>query len=94
MMWNMLSLPFVQLALAAAFVLAGIHTYLGFHVVSRGVIFVDLSTAQAAAFGSVVAVVLGLGEDATLRYGVSLLFTLLAAWLISIVRKKDERVPQ
>jgi zinc/manganese transport system permease protein len=94
MMWDMLALPFVQLALVAAFVLAGIHTYLGFHVVSRGVIFVDLSMAQAAAFGTVVASVVGFGEDAAVRYVISLLFTLLAALLISIARTKDERVPQ
>jgi len=54
-MWELLSLPFVQIALLTSFVLVGIYTYLGFHVVSRGVIFVDLSLAQAAAFGSIVA---------------------------------------
>ena len=42
--------PFV-----ASLILAGIHAYLGVHVVERGVIFVDLSLAQIAALGSTIA---------------------------------------
>ena len=34
--------------LVAAFVITGIHVYLGLHVVTRGVIFVDLALAQVA----------------------------------------------
>lgn len=93
-MWELLTLPFVLLALAMAFVLAGIHTYLGFHVVGRGVIFVDLCLAQAAAFGAVVAGGLGIGEGGPAHYAVSLGFALLGALLISLLRTRDERVPQ
>ena len=49
-MLQFLAAPFV-----ASLILAGIHTYLGVHVVQRGVIFVDLSLAQIAAFGGTVA---------------------------------------
>ena len=42
--------------LIAAFVITGIHVYLGLHVVTRGVIFIDLALAQVAALGSTVAV--------------------------------------
>ena len=45
--------------LAMCLVLTGIHGYLGIHVLSRKVIFVDLALAQIAAFGSVVAALLG-----------------------------------
>ena len=45
--------------LMAAFVLTGIHVYLGLHVVTRGVIFVDLALAQVAALGMAVGVLLG-----------------------------------
>ena len=41
-----LSLPFFQTAAIAALVLAGIHAYLGFHIVRRGVLFVDLALAD------------------------------------------------
>jgi zinc/manganese transport system permease protein len=92
-MLHLLSAPFVQLALITAFVLAGIHAYLGFHVVSRGVIFVDLSLAQAAAFGSAVALAIGFSEHSTVGYFISLAFTMLGAGIISVARTKDDRVP-
>ena len=44
---------FVILALVLCLILTGIHTYLGYHVVRRGGIFVDLSLAQVAALGLV-----------------------------------------
>ena len=93
-MWELLSLPFVQIALLTSFVLVGIYTYLGFHVVSRGVIFVDLSLAQAAAFGSIAAMAFGFNEHSAARYLISLLFAMLGAGIISAARTRDERVPQ
>jgi hypothetical protein len=33
------ALPFFRTAIAVALVLAGIHAYLGFHIVRRGVLF-------------------------------------------------------
>ena len=92
-MLDLLSYPFVQLAILAALVLAGIHAYLGYHVVSRGVIFVDLSLAQASALGATVAFCVGIRGE-TPMYIVSLLFTLAAALIISVARTRDERVPQ
>jgi zinc/manganese transport system permease protein len=92
-MLEILSYSFVQLAIAAALVLAGIHAYLGFHVVSRGVIFVDLSLAQVAALGAVLAMTLGL-EEGPLRYAIALLFTFFGAFVITIARTRDERIPQ
>ena len=41
--------------LAMCLVLTGIHGYLGIHVLSRKVIFVDLALAQIAALGSTTA---------------------------------------
>ncbi|MBL7068005.1 MAG: metal ABC transporter permease [Candidatus Marinimicrobia bacterium] len=93
-MIELLSMPFVQIALMTAFVLAGIHTYLGFHIVSRGVIFIDLSLAQAAAFGTATALAVGLEDNPLLRYLMALLFTFIGAIIISFTRTKDERVPQ
>jgi zinc/manganese transport system permease protein len=91
---HLFSYPFVQIALLAALVLAGIHSYLGFHVVSRGVIFVDISMAQAAAFGVVVAMILGYEQHSWAAYFVSLFFTLSGAAIISVSRSRDNRIPQ
>ncbi len=92
-MFEIFTYTFVQMALLAALIIAGIHAYLGYHVVSRGVIFVDLSLAQVAALGSVAALVLGI-ENPVARYFVSLGFTFGGALLVSLARTRDERVPQ
>jgi zinc/manganese transport system permease protein len=92
-MLELLQQPFVQIGIAIALVVAGIHAYLGFHVVSRGVIFVDLSLAQAAAFGYVIAIVCGLPEHSLPTYLVALGFTMLGALLVSVARDSNDRIP-
>lgn len=79
----------------ACLVLTGIHVYLGIHVISRKVIFVDLALAQIAALGSVVGVLLGwdLHEDPWHVKGFSLAFTILGAGVFSMTRMRSERVP-
>jgi zinc/manganese transport system permease protein len=84
---------FVKLAVLCVLILAGIHAYLGFHVVSRGVIFVDLSLAQVSALGAVVAMALGFDHGLE-QYLISLAFTFLGAFIITVSRTRDERIPQ
>lgn len=80
--------------LMAAFVLTGIHVYLGLHVVTRGVIFVDLALAQVAALGMAVGVLLGLEHEGVTMYLLALGFTFLGALLFSYTRSANDRVPQ
>ena len=143
------ALPFLAAPFAACLVIASLHCYMGLHVIKRGVIFVDLALAQAAALGAAVALLitplvcpephlhhaeanatfiteaqlaeqLGLEGDGAaaesasdiegvvtgvhdhaahghehgrLAYGMSLLFALLAAVLLSFGRVRDERIP-
>ena len=85
---------FVVIALLVCLILTGIHTYLGYHVVRRGVIFVDLSLAQVAALGSSVGVLLGWGTELPVQnYLISLSFTLMGALLFVFFRSKREKVP-
>ncbi|MEW6050869.1 MAG: metal ABC transporter permease [Candidatus Zixiibacteriota bacterium] len=93
-MLELLQQPFVEIGITVALILAGIHAYLGFHVVSRGVIFVDLSLAQAAAFGYVAAIFLGVREHSYVSYLIALAFTMLGALLVSISRDRNELIPQ
>lgn len=80
--------------LIASLVLAGIHAYLGLHVVERGVIFVDLSLAQVAALGSAVALLAGCDLHGRGAYFFSLGFTLLGAVLFALTRSRRTRIPQ
>jgi zinc/manganese transport system permease protein len=91
-MWQIFSYDFVVLGVLCVLILAGIHAYLGYHVVSRGVIFVDLSLAQVSALGAAIAFCVGV-PPGTPTYLLSLSFTLLGAWLISVARTRDDRVP-
>jgi zinc/manganese transport system permease protein len=91
------TLTFLLPPLAASLILAGIHAYLGLHVVERGVIFVDLSLAQIAAFGSAVAILVpAIGGDPHSAgvYWMSLAFTLVGAVVFSTVRGQRARIPQ
>jgi zinc/manganese transport system permease protein len=81
--------PFV-----ACLILTGICSYLGLHVVSREVIFVDLALAQIAALGSTFAFLIGFEADSYTGYFYSLGFTFLGAVIFSISRLRDQRVPQ
>ncbi len=90
-------LQFLAAPFAASLVIAGIHAYLGVHVVERGVIFVDLSLAQIAAFGATAGLLLPItGGDAhsPVVYWISLAFTFVGAGLFSTIRSRRARIPQ
>lgn len=79
---------------AACLILTGIHCYLGIHIVSRGVIFVDLALAQVAALGSTVALLAGYELSSTETYLISLGFTFFGAGVFALGRMREESVPQ
>lgn len=82
-------------AFVAAVILTGIHAYLGVHVVERGVIFVDLSLAQIAAFGGTVGYLAGYDLHSPAAYAFSLGFTMLGAAIFAFTRvHRKTRIPQ
>src|SRR5437899_1580563 len=90
-------LSFLAPCFAASLILAGIHAYLGVHVVERGVIFVDLSLAQIAALGATIALLMPFSNGdphAPMVYWVSLAFTFMGAFIFSTIRSKRGRIPQ
>lgn len=92
-MMDALVLPFFRTALFAILVLAGIHAYLGFHVVRRGVIFVDLALAQMAALGVALAIVIGVHEHPVANYLLPLGMTLVGAACFAWLRRQEHHVP-
>jgi zinc/manganese transport system permease protein len=90
-------LSFLAAPFAASLILTGIHSYLGLHVVERGVIFVDLSLAQIAALGGTIALLLPMSTGdphEPLVYWTSLLFTFIGAGIFALVRGRQARIPQ
>jgi zinc/manganese transport system permease protein len=89
-----MALTFLFYPLLACLVLAGIHAYLGLHVVEREVIFVDLSLAQVAALGTTIAFLAGFDLHSTAAYVFSLAFALLGAAVFSWTREGGSHIPQ
>ena len=87
------ALPFFRTAVLAALVLAGIHAYLGFHIVRRGVLFVDLALAQMAALGVARGIVLGFEHDEVRSYLIALGMTFVGAALFAWLRGRARQVP-
>ncbi len=86
---QLLAVPFL-----VALVLTGIHTYLGIHVLSRNVVFVDLALAQISALGATVAFMLGHMPQTPATYAYSLIFTIAGAAILSLSRQWTGRVSQ
>jgi zinc/manganese transport system permease protein len=87
-------LAFLAAPIAASLIIAGIHAYLGLHVVERGVIFVDLSLAQIASLGAAIAVWRGYDPHSAAIYWMSLLFTLIGALVFALIKGHHARIPQ
>lgn len=87
-------LQFLAAPIAASLIIAGIHAYLGLHVVERGVIFVDLSLAQIASLGAAIGVWQGFEAHAPAIYWWSLGFTMLGAFLFAMIRGHEANVPK
>jgi zinc/manganese transport system permease protein len=82
-------------AFVAGLIVTGMLSYLGVHVVERGVIFVDLSLAQIAALGTTIGVLAGYDMHSGMGRVFSLGFALLGAAVFSLSRvHRSTRVPQ
>ena len=79
------------LILLPAFTLSALmivtHTYLGLHVLARGIIFIDLALAQVAALGLSVAFLLGQEAHGIAAQGYAFAATLLAAFGFAKLRE-------
>src|SRR5437773_2384462 len=75
-------------------VLTGIHAYLGVHVLSRAVVFVDIALAQIAALGATAAFLLGWEADTWESYAFGLSATLLGALVLALTRSRRRHVSQ
>ncbi len=85
LMW----LPFLM-----CLVLTGIHAYLGFHVIAREVVFVDIALAQIAALGATAAFLFGFDLETWESYAFGLGFTILGALVLALTRSRRRQVSQ
>jgi zinc/manganese transport system permease protein len=87
-MADLLSQSFVVNALIVSTILGLLLSYLGVHVVGRGIVFVDLALGQISMLGVAFAGYIG-GGEVTL---ISIAFTMLGAFLLSFIKVRDKRL--
>jgi zinc/manganese transport system permease protein len=85
----MFQLPFMVQAFLAAVITGALLSYLGVHVVGRGIVFVDLALGQISSLGVAFAVFIGTGLTS-----IPLIFTLAGALLMSFINIRDKRLKQ
>ncbi len=86
-MTELFALDFVRGALLVSVIMGLMLSYLGVHVVGRGIVFVDLALGQISMLG--VAFAAFIEQDPTV---VSILFTLVGAFLMSFIKVTDKRL--
>ena len=92
-MMDAFALPFFRTAAVTILVLAGIHAYLGFHIVRRGVLFVDLALAQMAALGVALGLMLRLDHESFASYLLALGMTFVGSAIFAWLRKHSRNIP-
>ncbi len=85
---------FLSAPIAGCVVMAGILSYFGNHILTRGIIFIDIALAQIVALGTMVGLLMGFTEDTMTIELVSLLFTLLIISVFALTKFEKQVVPQ
>jgi zinc/manganese transport system permease protein len=88
-MFDMFQQPFMVQAFIAAIITGALLSYLGVHVVGRGIVFVDLALGQISSLGVAFAAFIGSGMTS-----IPLIFTLAGALLMSFINIRDRRLKQ
>ena len=86
-MFEMFQLDFITQAFILTVVVGIVLSYLGVHVVGRGIVFVDLALGQISSLGVAFSDYIGKGKTS-----IPILFALLGAFLMSLINIKDKRL--
>ncbi len=87
------TLNFLSIQIVLLLVVTSVHTYLGLHVIRRGIVFSDLSLDQLAAFGVIVGIGMGIQGGSAWSYVVSFVAVLLGSVLLAYVKPKNKNIP-
>ena len=88
-MFELFHQPLFFPALKVAIISGILLSYLGVHVVGRGIVFVDLALGQISSLGVAFAAFIGSGMTS-----IPLIFTLVGAILMSFISIRDKRLKQ
>ena len=86
-MFEMFNLEFMVQAFVVSLIIGLLLSYLGVHVVGRGIVFVDLALGQISSLGVAFSDYIGKGQTS-----IPIIFTLVGAFLMSLIRINDKRL--
>src|SRR5690349_23106804 len=86
-MFQMFQLDFITQAFIVSMIIGIVLSYLGVHVVGRGIVFVDLALGQISSLGVAFSDYVGYGKTS-----IPILFALLGAFLMSFIHIRDRRL--
>jgi zinc/manganese transport system permease protein len=86
-MFEMFKLDFIAQAFIVSVIIGIVLSYLGVHVVGRGIVFVDLALGQISSLGVAFSDYVGYGKTT-----IPILFALMGAFLMSFINIRDKRL--
>lgn len=90
----MVALHFLAAPTVLALLLVGIHAYLGLHVLTRDVIFVDIGLSQVAALGAAISMFFVPEGEGNLSVFFSLSLCLIVALVLALLRRFEKKLSQ
>src|SRR6185436_6127587 len=88
-MFEMFQLDFITQAFLISVITGLLLSYLGLHVVGRGIVFVDLALGQISSLGGALSVYIKKGKTI-----IPIVFTLAGAFALSFINIRDKRLKQ
>lgn len=88
------NLIFLSAPIAACILMAGILSYFGNHILSRGLIFIDIAVAQIAALGTMIGLLIGFAEGSLIVQLSSYIFTLIIISVFALTKFKKQIILQ
>ncbi|HKR07415.1 MAG TPA: metal ABC transporter permease [Bacteroidia bacterium] len=88
-MFEMFHLEFITQAFILSVITGLVLSYLGVHVVGRGIVFVDLALGQISSLGVAFSDYIDKGKTS-----IPVIFTLVGAFLLSFINIRDKRLKQ
>jgi len=88
------NLLFLSAPITMSILLVGVLSYFGNHILSRGIIFIDIAVAQIAALGTMIGLLLGYAEESFHVQIISYSFTILIISLFALTKFRKQIIPQ
>jgi len=88
------NLQFLSVPIFTVVLMAGMLGYFGNHILTRGIIFIDIAVAQIAALGTMIGIFMGFAEESFSVEIVSMIFTLAIIVFFALTKFEKQLIPQ